>query len=1148
MRFLFPILLSILSVTSALGQPWLELLPQQKSRSELTLRDYQRAFYDYWEPYQVVEGYYFEHGEKVKAAGYNQFKRWEWLQEQRAHPITGEFPKRSAFDIVKAHQKLYPRTRTSPAAQWTPLGPSNTPDNTQGLGRINSIAFHPTDTNTFWAGSPSGGFWVTHDNAASWSCLTDHLESLGATDIIISQDFEKNQTIYVATGDRDSYDNISIGVIKSTDAGITWDTTGLTFDLADLRHINRILQDHEDPLILYAATGDGVYKTSDGGIHWDDVLTETEFIDMELHPVNPNIIYGSTDRGEVFVSTNAGQSWKRTLLEFTGRRTELAVTTADPLRVYAITTAGGLEGIFRSDNEGESFYEVFDGATLNLMHWNASGIGTGGQAWYDLTIAVSPNDPDKLVVGGINTWISTDGGYSWTIITTIGGTPTVQAIHPDKHFLYFRGDELWEGNDGGIVVSYDDGKTWHDKTNGMAISQMYRLAVSQTEPFEILTGLQDNGTKYLHGSAWEHVNGGDGMEAMINHVNANIQYSSSQYGSLFRTYDRWETTRYITPVGSGEGAWTTPFAMHPENPDILFAGYNEILKSLDQGTNWTQISSINASGRIRSMAIAPSNPDIIYVAENGRIWKTVTGEGPFEKLNVVPITNTNLITYMSVKKDDPETVWVSIGGFWDPGVYEIREGGAATANISEGLPQIPIFCVIQNHQYEGVQLFAGTELGVYVKTDDEPWMPFNDGLPNVIVSELEIYYAPDPTQSKLRAATYGRGAWETRLEFASDTMEFVASYTIMASLDNVKPNHTKEEILKIQVITDGDLEPLHVYSMLFDTFGSTDASQDITGARLYYSGAVNNYITDNEIGYIKNPSGTFEFHFDQELIHGENYFWLAYDVSLYATLDNVIDGRFLSFNIGEEKTPEVSDPFGSRLIALSYCDAGSTLANSEHIIRVIAGNVDQTSGRGMNGYQNWTNQVVELTKNEFIDVAVTNSNPHATNDLRLWVDWNQDGELEYPDELYYASGPSGVSTYQFTMAPTINARLGKTMMRFRLHDGSFGANWEPCGYSSLGEVEDYGIMIMEETTHSSEISIPSYRIYPNPGMGNITIDIAGDASLKKVEVIDLYGRVIQTGMMRERAFLEMNAKQSGIYFVKIYGSGYVLLEKIIVNK
>lgn len=274
MKIICTTLFFIASFLCLKAQPWLDNLLQNKSRSELSFFDYQDAFYSYWEPFNVVDGYYTIDGVKYKAGGYKQFKRWEWLHEKRVHPVTGAFPQKSAFQIVKEFESQHPNRGIPPKSDWISLGPHASTAINKGIGRINAIAFHPSDPNTYWAGAPSGGFWVTHDDAATWTCLTDHLESLGATDIVIDRDFETSQTIYIATGDRDSYDNYSIGVIKSTDAGATWQPTGITYELNDFQIVNRIVQDYTDPLTLYAATSQGVFRTSDGGDTWDELLTD----------------------------------------------------------------------------------------------------------------------------------------------------------------------------------------------------------------------------------------------------------------------------------------------------------------------------------------------------------------------------------------------------------------------------------------------------------------------------------------------------------------------------------------------------------------------------------------------------------------------------------------------------------------------------------------------------------------------------------------------------------------------------------------------------------------------------------------------------------------------------------------------------------
>ena len=174
--------------------------------------------------------------------------------------------------------------------------------------------FHPSDNNTYWVGAPSGGLWVTHDNGSSWTCLTDNTEVIGVSDIIIPTDYATSHTIYIATGDRDHWDNRSVGVLKSTDDGVTWKTTGLTYTLASYTMVTRLLLDPSSNQTIIAATTKGVYKTTDGGTTWNTQLTPKSFVDMEYKPGDFNTLYGANTSGGIYVSSNGGANWNQVLM------------------------------------------------------------------------------------------------------------------------------------------------------------------------------------------------------------------------------------------------------------------------------------------------------------------------------------------------------------------------------------------------------------------------------------------------------------------------------------------------------------------------------------------------------------------------------------------------------------------------------------------------------------------------------------------------------------------------------------------------------------------------------------------------------------------------------------------------------------------
>ncbi len=766
-------LLTIFVSTQA--QPWLKLLPQEKRSQDLTLKDHKQAFDTYWKPYNVKGGYYYENGVKKKAYGWKQFMRWHYDMQFQVD-ANGAFPTKSAQEIYEKYQKSKPKSNEY-SASWVSLGTNSSDGGYAGIGRVNTVAFHPTDNNTYWVGAPAGGLWVTRDNGSSWTCLTDQNHVQGVSDIVIPSDYETSKTIYIGTGDRDGWDNRGIGVLKSTDDGATWQTTGLSFTLASENRINRLLLAPTDNQTIIAATNNGVYKTTNGGTNWNK-LSDNVFIDMEYKPTDFSTLYGSTQDGKIYRSTNAGNSWNEVF--FNGRRVELAVTPANANLVVAVvsTNSGGLFGVYKSMNSGASFSVVLSGADKNLLGYNADGSGTSGQGWYDLSIAVSPTDENEIFVGGINTWKTTDGGTTWELSNKWSGlwTSFPQVVHADKHILKYRANgDLFEGNDGGIYILPKNGNKWIDKSNGLVISQIYRLGVSAQNSNIVITGLQDNGTKLLENGTWRDVKGGDGMECLIDYTNSDIQYATYANGQITRTTDNWKTKKDIEPANAGDGAWVTPYTISPTDHNTIYAGYADVWKTTDQGNNWTKISDFQYSYELlNNMAIAPSNADVLYVTTEDEIWKT-TNEGS----NWTKLDNTNLpsayISSITIKNNDPNHLWLTFSGYNSDGVYESTDGGISWTNISAGLPEVPVYTIVQNKLVtDEVHLYAGTELGVYFKKGNANWIEYNEGLPNVQSRELEIYYdEQNLLDSRLRLASYGRGLWETPL--VSDLPQIITS-------------------------------------------------------------------------------------------------------------------------------------------------------------------------------------------------------------------------------------------------------------------------------------------------------------------------------------------------------------------------------------
>jgi len=763
----FALFFVLLLVEVATSQPWTNMLSQEKAdKKELSFYDYQKAFYEYWEPFHVDKGYYLNReGEKTKAPGWKQFKRWEHYWETRVDKQTGEFPTTSTREIYQKAKASLSANR-SLSGDWSALGPDNTGGGYAGLGRINCIAFHPANNNMIYIGAASGGIWKTSNGGTSWNPLGDDNAALGVSDILVIVN-GSSETVYLATGDKDHSDTYSVGVLKSIDGGATWQTTGLDWTANQQRLIYKMLMDPVNQNILYAATSNGFYKTINAGTTWTQLINSS-YVDVEFDPSNNSILYSSDTDGKVYKSINSGQNWTIVHSVTGGKRTELAVTSDNPAIVYAlVSNAGsGLKGIYKSTDFGNSFTLTFN--SFNLMGWDCDGSDSGGQAWYDLCIAADPNDENTLFAGGVNTWKSIDGGFTWNISnhwsSSCSGNATT--VHADKHTLVYRHNTsvLFEGNDGGIYKTDDSGSSWDHIGNTLEISQMYRISCAQTNNTDVMTGLQDNGSKMLANNGWTDVYGGDGMECIIDFTDDNTQYASLYFGSVFRTINKWNSSYYITGGVSGNAAWVTPYTLDPSDHLTLYIGFQDVWKSTNQGANWTQISSWGGN-TLQSLAVAPSNSNYIYAATYNTIYGTSNAGGSWSDITGSLPVGTASITYIWVKNDDPSTLWVTMSGFNALGVFQSTDGGSTWSDISTGLPEIPINSIIQNKQNTvELELYAGTDVGVYLKLGSANWVPFFDGLPNVVVNELDIFYDDsNPQNSLLRAGTFGRGLWESDL-------------------------------------------------------------------------------------------------------------------------------------------------------------------------------------------------------------------------------------------------------------------------------------------------------------------------------------------------------------------------------------------------
>jgi PKD repeat protein len=720
---------------------------------------------------------------EAKESVYLHYQRWAAYMEPRVYPSGNLTLPSTNWQEFEAYLSANPQARaqwlqaqqipnstarsasSTQSSNWSFAGPTGGPIGS-GAGRINFLRFNPGNSSILYAGAPAGGLWKSTNGGATWSTGTDFLTVIGCTDIAI--DPTNTSVMYLASGDGDAGDTYSIGVLKSTDGGITWNATGLSWTVGQGRTISRLLMHPTNSQIILAATSEGIYRTTNGGTSWTQVQNNHSFRDIEFKPGTPNTVYAtgtrfykSTDNGVTWVQVTTGLPASNTV-----DRLSIAVTAANSAYIYVLAgnnNNGGFKGMYRSTDSGVTF--SLQSSTPNIMGWSDVGNDVGGQSWYDQGLVVSPTSQNEVFVGGVNIWRSTDGGVTWALNADwTGGSASY--VHADIHDLVFlpgSSTTLFAGCDGGVFKTINSGTNWGDISSNMSIAQIYRIGLSASNSSVWLTGHQDNGTNLKFGGSYVGVMFGDGMDCFIDRTTNQVMYGEQNDGALNRSTDGGSSWTSIVTGLSGNPAWVTPWYQDPVTANTIYVGYTNLFKSTNQGSNWSQLTALPGSpgGSIVDFSVAASNTQVIYVARptglfrstnGGSSWTTITG--------TLPVNNAS-ISRVVTDPSNSNTVWVSFSGYSTGNkVFRSTNGGSTWTNISTGLPNIPANCIVLVPGSTTGGAYVGMDVGVYyIDNTFTSWQPYFTGLANAPIFDLEIYN----NTKKLRAATFGRGIWEVDL-------------------------------------------------------------------------------------------------------------------------------------------------------------------------------------------------------------------------------------------------------------------------------------------------------------------------------------------------------------------------------------------------
>ncbi len=701
-------------------------------------------------------------------------------------------------------------------------------------GRITDVEVHPQNRGIIFAGAATGGVWKTENSGTTWFPIMDDVASISVGDIAISA--SQPDTVWVGTGEANIFRGsvAGVGVYKSTNGGKDWKHMGLE----ETHTIARIIIHPTNPDIVYvAASGNewtvnperGLYKTVDGGITWEKIFylnQSTGAIDLIMHPEDSQtLIVSMWNRTRkrwsdpvpgpgdgLFKTFDGGQTWKILTqglpdYRYTGR-IGIDICRSNPRVVYALIDnheAGKKPGagerdsygrvlkkprikgaeVYRSDDGGESFVKVSKNNAMMERLLSTYG-------WVFGQIRVDPGDENTVYIMGVPLAKSTDGGKKFKVINYPG-------LHVDHHAMWIDPNDskfVVNGNDGGVNVSYDAGKTWQNFRTIHPVVQFCNITYDMEKPFNIYGSVQDHGTYKGNiaykpelpnafgriNTPWTTVPGGEGCYCAVDPTDSNMFYSASFYGRIIRTdfsKTKTKTVNILPKIKKGEpllrGQWLAPFIISPHNNKIIYHCMQYVFRSLNRGDDWERISNdltyndpvqqgISPAkisfATISSISESPLKFGLLYVGtDDGRVWCTENHGLKWREITRgLPIKKH--VSRVVASAYELGTVYVSLNGRRDDDfnayLYKSTDFGRTWVDISTNLPGGPVNVVSEDPKKDKI-LYVGTDFGVYVTLNKgQLWHALANGLPTCFVWDLFVH----PRDNTMVCATYGRGIWK----------------------------------------------------------------------------------------------------------------------------------------------------------------------------------------------------------------------------------------------------------------------------------------------------------------------------------------------------------------------------------------------------
>ncbi len=622
------------------------------------------------------------------------------------------------------------------------------------------------------------GVFKTTDGGKTWNKTLYINENTGVIDIAVNPD--NYNEMYAAAWDKDRKawnfreSGENSGIYKTTDAGTSWkkiSTASSGFPTGD--GVGRI------GIAVY--DDNTVYAILDNQNRREKTEQEEEKKGIEKEAFKKmsksNFLALDNDKLESFLRDNGFQrkytatSVKEMVKADKVKPEDLALYLEDANSLLFDTPVIGAQ-VYKSTDGGKTWNKTHEDYLDDLYY---------SYGYYFGMIHVDPQNEDAIYVYGVPILKSKDGGKTFKSIDA-------ENVHSDHHALWInpkRSGHLIDGNDGGINISYDDGENWI-KNNSPSVGQFYAINIDNQKPYNVYGGLQDNGVwvgphtnqESVEWTAsgdynYESLMGGDGMQVEIDSRNTDIVYTGFQFGNYFRINRETGERLYIQPKHElGETPyrfnWQTPILLSPHNQDILYLGGNKLMRSMDQGENWTAISNdLTGGGKkgdvpygtLATISESPFQFGLLYTgSDDGYIYVTKNAGGSWTNIsNNLP--KDLWVSRVIASEHSKERVYTTLNGYrWDdfkPYVYVSENYGSSWKDISSNLPLSPVNVIREDPNNENV-LYLGTDNGLYVSINrGESWEPFSTNLPNVAVHDLRVH----PEENDLVVGTHGRSIY-----------------------------------------------------------------------------------------------------------------------------------------------------------------------------------------------------------------------------------------------------------------------------------------------------------------------------------------------------------------------------------------------------